>query len=102
MAFNKQQLAVNYTVMVTKAANGFILQLLNEDGETIMTAIASDCGLRDYSSYNFVTAMESLWEYAEQLERAKLPPVAEAREADTAMELLHEAAVLYEASKLEL
>lgn len=76
MAFNKQQPAVNYTVMVTKAANGFILQLLNEDGETGMTAIASEYGLRDYSNYNFVTAMESLWDYAEQLELAKRPQVA--------------------------
>lgn len=86
MAFNKQQPAVNYTVMVTKAANGYIIQQLNEDGETIMTAIASNDSLRGYSNYNFVTAMESLWEYAEQLELAKRPLVA--MPVDTTMQQL--------------
>ena len=86
MAFNKQQLAVNYTVMVTKAANGFILQLLNEDGETIMTAIASNDSLRGYSTADFIKAVESLWEYAEQLDRANRPPVA--MPVDTTMQPL--------------
>ena len=71
MGFNTKQPAVNYTVMVTKAANGYVLLLLNADGETIMTAIASEYGMRDYSNYNFITAMEALWDYAEQLEKDK-------------------------------
>jgi hypothetical protein len=57
----------NYTLMVNKVQNGYILTLLNEDGETVRTLIASRYSLRDYSEYSFCSAVEAMWEYADSL-----------------------------------
>ena len=73
--FTKQQPDTNYTLMVTKVSNGYVLCLLNDDGETVRTAVASSYALRDYSSHSFCSAVEELWDYAEKLERDNTPPV---------------------------
>ena len=101
MNFNKQQPRTNYTVMVTKVSNGFILCLLNGEGEPVREAIASEYGLRDYSNYNFVTALESLYDYAEQLEKANQPLVAVPHAPDVTLAALLEEAVA-EAREAEL
>lgn len=95
--FNKQQPDTNYTLMVTKVSNGYVLCLLNDDGETVRTAVASSYALRDYSSHSFCSAVEELWDYADKLDKAAAPltpeedaeidkliavSVAEAREAE--------------------
>lgn len=71
--FNKQQPRTNYTLMVTKVSNGYVLCLLNDDGETVRTAVASSYALRDYSSHSFCSAVEELWNYAEKLDKAAEP-----------------------------
>lgn len=73
--FTKQQPDTNYTLMVTKVSNGYVLCLLNDDGETVRTAVASSYALRDYSSHSFCSAVEELWDYAEKLERDNTPQV---------------------------
>lgn len=70
MAFTTKQLGVNYTVMITKAANGYILNLLDANGETVRTTIATDYNVRDYASTSLCTALEALWDYAETLANA--------------------------------
>lgn len=77
MAFNKQQPDTNYTLMVSKVSNGYVLSLLNDDGETVRTAVASNYALRDYASHSFCSAVEELWDYAEKLDKAAapMPPV---------------------------
>jgi hypothetical protein len=75
MAFNTKQEDTNYTLMITKVSNGYVLHLLNNDGETVRSAIASEYAIRDYSSYSLCSAMEELWSYAEELEEAAKPQV---------------------------
>jgi hypothetical protein len=73
MAFNTKQEGTNYTLMISKVSNGYVLQLLNEDGETVRSAIASEYAVRDYSSYALCSAIEELWSYAEKLSKAAEP-----------------------------
>jgi hypothetical protein len=73
MAFNTKQEDTNYTLMITRVSNGYVIHLLNEDGETVRSAIASEYAIRDYSSYSLCSAIEELWGYAEKLERDKRP-----------------------------
>ena len=90
--FNKQQPDTNYTLMVSKVSNGYVLSLLNDDGETVRTAVASSYALRDYASHSFCSAVEELWDYADKLDKldklaTPLVPkiavsVAEAHESD--------------------
>jgi len=75
MAFNTKQEDTNYTLMISKVSNGYVLHLLNEDGETVRSAIASEYSVRDYSSYSLCSAIEELWSYAEKLEKAAKPQV---------------------------
>jgi hypothetical protein len=90
MAFNTKQEDTNYTLMISKVSNGYVLHLLNEDGETVRSAIASEYAIRDYSSYSLCSAIEELWSYAEKLERDKQPQVA-VPVATTMQQLLDEA-----------
>lgn len=80
MTFIPKQPGVNYTVMVTKVANGYILNLLDDDGETIRTTIASEYNTRDYTSFSLCSALEALWNYAEKL--AKAAAIPEVRESE--------------------
>ena len=77
MAFNTKQEDTNYTLMISKVSNGYVLHLLNNDGETVRSAIASEYAVRDYSSYSFCSAVEHLWDYAEKLEKDKVALDAE-------------------------
>lgn len=76
MAFNTKQEDTNYTLMISKVSNGYVLHLLNNDGETVRSAIASEYAIRDYGSSSLCSAIEELWSYAEKLERDKQPQVA--------------------------
>ena len=86
MAFNTKQEDTNYTLMIAKVSNGYVLHLLNDDGETVRTAIASDYAIRDYSSYSLCAAIETLWDWAEKLNPvvtdAPLDTIVEAKESE--------------------
>ena len=75
MAFNTKQEDTNYTLMIARVSNGYVLHLLNEDGETVRSAIASEYAVRDYSSNSLCSAIEELWDYAEKLTKAAEPQV---------------------------
>lgn len=49
-----------HTIMISPAANGYILTLLDEDGETLGTAVAGNTDLRGYSKHCLITAIETL------------------------------------------
>jgi hypothetical protein len=78
--FNTKQEYTTYTVMINRAANGFILQLLDSDGEIARTAIATEYGIRDYSSNSLCSAIEELWGYAEKLVKDEAALTAELAE----------------------
>jgi len=79
MSFNTKQSDTNYTIMIDRVSNGYMLHLLNSDGETVRSAIASEYAVRDYSSYSLCSALEELWAYAEKLNKQ-----AEALDAELA------------------
>ena len=67
MAFNLKQNSTNYTLMIDKVANGYLLQLLDVDGYVVAQAVADDSAIRGYSEHSLGAIIESLWEYAETL-----------------------------------
>lgn len=75
LTFTPKQPVTNYTIMINKVENGYILHLLNDDGETVRTLIAARYSLRDYSEYSFCSAIEALWDYAESLNKTAQEPM---------------------------
>jgi len=67
MAFNPKQNSTNYTLIIDKVANGYLLQLLDIDGYVVVHAVADDSIIRGYSTHALGAVVESMWEYAETL-----------------------------------
>jgi len=67
MAFNLKQNGTNYTLMIDKVSNGYLLQLLDVNGYVVAHAVADDSTIRGYSAHALGAVIESLWEYAETL-----------------------------------
>lgn len=65
----------NTTVMIDQVSNGYILILLSEDGEELSKAIASSNNIRGYSHDNLATAIENLFEKAQELVAEKTPKI---------------------------
>lgn len=87
MAFNTKQEDTNYTLMISKVSNGYVLHLLDAEGGTVRSAIAAEYSIRDYSSYALCSAIEELWNYAERLSKAT-EPVPPAATQDVTMQQL--------------
>lgn len=60
-------------IVITRAANGFILSLHNEDSDVVRVSIAEKYNIRGYGGDNLCTAIEDLWQHADaQIDAAKI------------------------------
>lgn len=49
------------SLIVTQVANGYLLNLVDEDGNTVDTYVATDTNLRGYGSCDLATAIENIF-----------------------------------------